>query len=451
MKKFIVFIAVLISFAASAQDTLIKKNGDILKVKITEIGTDEVKFKIFGNTDGPTIVLKNSEIKTAIVAGQKIIDVKEETQNGNEDLIVKKDGTTLKIKVMDIGTEEVKFKLVNDPDGPTISVKKADIKTMVVKGQKVIDVKVGLSEDIINRKDGSVIKAKISEMGTDIVKYKLYNNPDGPVMTMRKFEISSITMDGQVVYEYKEDPLTVTNHAILDKTSVIKFNFFSPLNHHLEFGYEWMNRPGFNYEVALGIIGPGVTPTDTKSPKGAYLRGGPKFLFGSSSDVETGDGDMKVRYAHPLKGRYIKVEAILNAFSSSNTITNAYYNNYPYTTNGSTTITYKNTYQSFTLDLQYGRQYIMGNALTASWYIGAGYSFENKTTDLPYAYQNNINYLVDLARYSHSYLGKSLPMAWTAGFTVGFILPAPKWMINKKTFKTPPRHYKEGAQVKTKD
>ena len=264
MKNYFLVVFFFIACLANAQDTIIKKNGDVIKAKITEIGTEEVKFKIFGEQDGPLITLKRSEIKTAKVAGQTIIDVKKDTTS-NEDIIVKKSGEIFKVKVTDIGTEEVKFKLFNNQDGPTITMQKMEIKTMVVNGQTLIDVKKGAGEDIITKKDGTVIKAKIMEIGTEEIKYKLSGNPNGPVLVIDKSDVETAKIDGQLVYKYKADPLSVSNDAILDRTSTIKFYFLSPLSHHIDIGYEWMNKPGFNWDVALGIIGPGISNTD-KNP-----------------------------------------------------------------------------------------------------------------------------------------------------------------------------------------
>ncbi|MBI4945882.1 MAG: hypothetical protein HY840_05710, partial [Bacteroidetes bacterium] len=366
-------------------------------------------------------------------------------------IIVKKNGDVIKAKVTDIGTDEIKFKLNNDTDGPTISIKKSEIKTLKVGGQIVIEDKTGSNEAIITKKDGSIIKAKISEMGTDEIKFKLYNNPDGPTMSLKKFDIKSIKIDGQTVYEYKEDPLSATNHSIIDKTSTFKFYFLSPINRHIAFGYEWMYKPGFNWDVALGVIGPGIISTTTKTAKGLFFRAGPKFLLGNSSDIETGDGDIKIRYAHPLKGKYIKVEAILNAFSTTHTIDTggySYYNGFSYYTSKGGQITYKNRYQALTLNLQFGKQYIFGNAMTFAWYFGFGYSFENKTSDL--SSQNKIYDVFDFNRYSHTYFGKSLPMVFTWGITIGYILRAPDWLTKGSAGydAKPSRHYKEGVQIK---
>ncbi len=433
--KFIFALMFLVAcISARAQDTIIKKNGDVIKAKITEIGTEEVKFKIFGEADGPTVVLKRSEIKTAKVGGQTIINEKAEP-DANADIIVKKSGDALKVKVLDIGTDEVKFKLYNNPDGPTISIKKSEIKTMKVEGQTVMDVKAGLGEDIIIKKDGSTLKTKISEIGADEVKFKLYNNPEGPTMSLKKSEINSVKIDGQSVYEYKEDPRSTSNKAILNKTSCLKFYFFSPLNNHLAFGYEWMNKPGFNWDAGIGIIGPGTGLVDdfrNRKVKGTFIRFGPKFLLGSSSDIEI-EG---AKYAHPLKGRYIKVEMILNAMSVTNTLDTGYYP-------AIGKMTYTNKYQSMTFNIGYGRQFIFGNTLTVGYYLGLGYSFENKSTNLintpKYWYED-----YQANRYSHSFYGKNFPLATTFRFTIGYIMRTPDWLANKTpakiSNKPPSRH-----------
>lgn len=432
-----VFIVCLAAFftPVNAQDTIVKKNGDVLKAKITEIGTDEIKFRTFGDADGPIITLKKSEIKTVKVGGQTIIDVKEDTENIAQDVIIKKNGDLLKVKVIEIGTEEVKFKLHNDPYGPSISIPKSEIKTMTVAGQTVIDVKTGLKEDVVVKKDGSSLKVKIIEVGADVVSFKLYNNPEGPTMSLKKSEIKTVTVDGQVVYEYKIDPYSVSNQAILDKNSSLKFHFFSPLNRHIAFSYEWMVKPGFNWEGGLGIIGPGVSPIDNATervPKGTFLRFGPKFLLGNSSDIEI-EG---AKYAHPLKGRYFKIELTLNSMNASYSVdTGGYYNGGVYTPSGK--LTYKKKFQGMAFNLIYGRQFIFGNTITVSWYGGIGYGFESEsivgTKPSGYWYDD-----FDPRRYSHWYYGKNFPLTTTFGFTVGYILRTPAMLAGKNYNPKPP-------------
>ncbi|MDR1023170.1 MAG: hypothetical protein LBL94_07880 [Prevotellaceae bacterium] len=50
------------AFTLSAQDIIIKENGDEIKTKIIEVSSTEVKYKKFGNESGPTFVMLKSEI-----------------------------------------------------------------------------------------------------------------------------------------------------------------------------------------------------------------------------------------------------------------------------------------------------------------------------------------------------------------------------------------------------
>jgi hypothetical protein len=49
------------------------------------------------------------------------------------------------------------------------------------------------SQDIIVKKDGSIIKAKITDVEEENIKYKKFENPDGPSYTVAKANIISIT------------------------------------------------------------------------------------------------------------------------------------------------------------------------------------------------------------------------------------------------------------------
>jgi hypothetical protein len=71
MKTILTLIAfLLVSFSSMAQDTLYKRNGEKLVVKIKEIGLDEVKYKLIGYEDGPMIsIAKDNLIKVAYANG----------------------------------------------------------------------------------------------------------------------------------------------------------------------------------------------------------------------------------------------------------------------------------------------------------------------------------------------------------------------------------------------
>lgn len=52
---------------------------------------------------------------------------------------------------------------------------------------------VTFAQDMIVKKDGSIIQAKVSEIGTSEVKYKKWSNQDGPLYTIAKNDILAIT------------------------------------------------------------------------------------------------------------------------------------------------------------------------------------------------------------------------------------------------------------------
>ncbi|MES2836854.1 MAG: hypothetical protein V4667_04985 [Bacteroidota bacterium] len=430
MKNLILLFIIIFSGISlcKAQDTIVKKNGDLLKVKVTEIGTEEIKFKSFGIQDSPVIVLKKSEVKKVVVSGQVIINEKDEALGlpKTEDILVKKDGTLLKINVIEIGITEVKFKLYADQNGPTINVAKSEIKTLKVGEQLVIENKKE-TEDLILKKDGSSLKVKVIEMGSEDVKFKLYDAPDGPVMSLKKKDIKTIKINEQIAYEFKEDPYSSSNSSILNKTSSAKFHFFSPLFNHLAFTYEWMNKPSFNFELGFGIIGVGVSAKNSNSnitygvvknnATGFYLRGGPKFLLGSSSDIEV-DG---AKISHPLKGRYFQIQAILQTLNRSYSMdTGNVYNAYGYGY-GKGRVNWEKTYQSLFLNLIYGRQNIYGKAITIGYYVGLGYGLETESTTGTVPNFGYFNQSFDAQRYTVYYFGRNLPVTFTGGFTIGYI------------------------------
>jgi hypothetical protein len=63
MKKLILITAVLFSyFGAYAQDTLIRKTGEEVQVKVLEVTPDLVKYKRSDNPDGPLISVRKTDL-----------------------------------------------------------------------------------------------------------------------------------------------------------------------------------------------------------------------------------------------------------------------------------------------------------------------------------------------------------------------------------------------------
>lgn len=354
----------------------------------------------------------------------------------SQDTIVRKDNQIIKAKIVQVGTSDVVYKLFEALDGPDIIISKADIKSLKIKGkdEKMLEIiqpqpqaeVKNPSPDILIKKNGDQLKVKVVEVGTNSITYKYFDALDGPAIVIEKKDVRTIKVRSKddktyEVINVESDPMSSSNSSILDKTSVLKFHFFSPLSKHLAFSYEWMIKPGFNWEVGLGVVGPGVTAFERfthTNASGVFLRTGSKFLLGNSSDIEI-QGE---RYAHPLKGRYFKIETILYTLSREY--------DYLFYNYSSTTYRIDNSYLGAVLDLVYGRQFIFGNSITVGWYIGVGYAIESKTSNfttvVPSAGYNDY----DPTRYSHTYFGKDFPLVLTSGFNVGYIFRTPEWVKN---------------------
>ena len=63
---FITTVTFFLIQSAYSQDTLVKRNGEEMIIKVIEVFPKEVKFKLFDNPDGPTITMYRSEIHKII-------------------------------------------------------------------------------------------------------------------------------------------------------------------------------------------------------------------------------------------------------------------------------------------------------------------------------------------------------------------------------------------------
>lgn len=62
MNKLLLFFLLVIPVSVFSQDKLFKKDGSKLEVKITEVGINTVKYKLFTNPEGPDYVLLKTDV-----------------------------------------------------------------------------------------------------------------------------------------------------------------------------------------------------------------------------------------------------------------------------------------------------------------------------------------------------------------------------------------------------
>ena len=280
-------------------------------------------------------------------------------------------------------------------------------------------VKLSSAQDIIFKKDHQEIKAKVTEIGLDEIKYKLWEVPEGPDIVIAKTDIWKIKFSNGQEMMITQDPYDVSqDQEVRKKTHSIKFEFFSPLTDDIALGYEQMIKVGMNFEGKIGIIGYGTNP-DAVDASGAFVKAGIKFLK-HSDYVMRG-----MKYAHGLRGAYIKPELIFSHYVVRDVQTGYYVqNNNQYPFYGST---YKVEKQDVSVthvaaEIVFGKQVILGQTVTLDWYGGVGYGFMSDNYHNPNAY----NYYGDdesqfYYGYGHLFTGKKTPLSLSTGMTLGVL------------------------------
>jgi hypothetical protein len=159
------------------------------------------------------------------------------------------------------------------------------------------------AQDVIHKKNGKTIEAKVEEIGTSEIKYRLFNQPDGPIYVEEKENLLKIVFqDGRTEF-YGTARMDDAQMFEGQKKAAIKVSFLGPLFGFTNIIYERNIKPGRSWEIKGCIIGLGKQYDDKAA--GFIATGAYKFY--KKPDYYTAD----VRRTHILQGGYIKPEFFL--------------------------------------------------------------------------------------------------------------------------------------------
>jgi hypothetical protein len=229
---------------------------------------------------------------------------------------------------------------------------------------------------------GARIPCKITEIGEEEIKYKKADNPDGPTYSTSKNKLKEMIFANGTREFIKSDELALDGKStpeLLSETRVIKVEPFSPFLNHICVGYEQMLKVGTNLEVKLGFVSSNLNSNlhqvfySSTGLTGGYAKAGVKFLLGQDFVMRG------IKYAHPLKGRFIRLDVDFVALNFQG-LKNGYYNGYGslYTMQTSDMSAY-----SYGLFISYGRQFVLGDIITLDYYVGLGASGQSLTFTKP--------------------------------------------------------------------
>lgn len=256
------------------------------------------------------------------------------------------------------------------------------------------------AQDMILKKNNELIKCKIKEIGLDEIKYVLPEYSQDVTFSIDKDDVDKIIFENGKEMEFQK---TMNNPETYkeNKKNILKIDFLSPLTGNTTFAYERSLRPGRSMEASLGIIGLG-NDIDGENAGGAFLKIGYKFIKDPDFYLRG------MRYAHILKGGYIKPEIAFGFFSRDAWWYN--YDSYYYEPQKSRSDVF-----SGTLQLIFGKQWVFDNTFAVDLYAGVGYGFSYEDKNYDY-YYNNSEY-----HYGYIIADDSFPISFSSGLKIGYL------------------------------
>ncbi len=250
-----------------------------------------------------------------------------------------------------------------------------------------------LAQDIILKKDNELIKCKIREIGLDEVKYNLPEYSTDVLFTIDKDRITKVIFENGKEMEFQVEMTNPANYED-NRKNILKIDFLSPLTGNTTFAYERSLRPGRSVEATLGIIGLGLNNND-RNAGGLFTKFGYKLIKNPDFYLRG------MRYAHLLKGSYVKPEIAIGFFNHDTWIWRDY-------NNGSSSEERRESVFSGTVQMVLGKQWVMDNAFAIDLFAGIGYGFSTTEDFTPY-------------HYGYSVMGETFPIAFSAGFKIGYL------------------------------
>jgi hypothetical protein len=135
---------------------------------------------------------------------------------------------------------------------------------------------VSFAQDMILKRNNEIIHCKIIEVGLDDIKYRLPEYPDDVSFAVAKDQVSKIVFENGSEMEFSKE-LTNAHNYEDNKRNALKLDFLSPITGNTSISYERNLKPGRSIEGTLGFIGLGLN-TDDRNAGGVFIKAGYKFI-----------------------------------------------------------------------------------------------------------------------------------------------------------------------------
>ena len=246
------------------------------------------------------------------------------------------------------------------------------------------------AQDYIHKKNREILKVKVIEITSDEIKFKDFDNPNHPMFSIDKAKVAKLELENGDIMEFKiHDSFNDPDYYTGQSKNALKVSFSGLFFNQAAIFYERSITPSSSIEGGLSFIGGGFD-IEENNARGFGLRFGYKLK--RSPDYYLN----KMRYAHILKGGYIKPEIILTTYSAQSSY-------YDHTSNAYNEERSKsNIGGAFTLN--FGNQNVLNDQFLVDSYFGFGIGF-SENEGLHYGFSG----------------GGDIPLVFTAGLNIGLV------------------------------
>jgi hypothetical protein len=269
-----------------------------------------------------------------------------------------------------------------------------------MKSTRLLLVLIGLSflnpllraQDKLILTDGKTIECKVSEVGSDEIKYTVTEYNSDVIIGIKKSKVDKIVFANgkEMIIDHLEaarESMETNSSQLFEiqKRNALKMEFLSPLNSVLAFSFERCIKPGSSWETTLGVVGIGFKNPD--DALGFAIKGRYKLIKSPDFYLEG------MRYAHILKGKYLAPELLFATYDGTSFISGEKY-----------------TRVKFAALINIGNQWVFNDAFLIDLYLGLGYGYKNEKEDA-----SSYGYVFSVA-------DENFPLAFSWGFRIGLLI-----------------------------
>jgi hypothetical protein len=158
-------------------------------------------------------------------------------------------------------------------------------------------------QDIIHKNDTSTIRAKILEVGVNEIKFKKYDNPDGPIYTIKKADVSIIVYENGNVDVITQPKMVMGKPVNLNqyKRNIISVYLLDFLIDRLTVSYEHIFYDGYlgvNVPLSFGVSPQSNNTFVTGADVNFYPKGQGKWSYFIGPKLRFGDYGEVLKYSH---------------------------------------------------------------------------------------------------------------------------------------------------------